>query len=69
MIWTAIFQNAVTTGNFSRAIVFDGPFEKELAWEKAVNMEIQGSEVAGIDGDFLFCITKGSHEIWSPDCE
>ena len=69
MIYTAIYQNSKYLGEFSRAVVFNASFDRQEAWEKACEMEIQGSEVAGIDGDYLFCLVRGDHEVWSPRVE
>jgi len=68
MTYTAIFQNA-ETGEFSRSVVFNASFNRKEAWKSAVDMQCPGSEVAGVDGDYLFCLTKGSQEVWSPDTE
>ena len=68
MIYTAIFQNA-ENGEFSRSVVFDASYSKQEAWEAATNMQCPGSEIAGVDGDYLFCLVKGSQEVWHPDTE
>ena len=68
MIYTAIFQNA-ETGDFSRAVVFNASFNRQEAWQKALEMQCPGSEVAGVDEDYLFCLVAGSQEVWSPDTE
>ena len=69
MIWTAIYQNSKYLGEFSRSVVFNASFDRREAWGKAIEMEIQGSEVAGIDGDYLFCLVRGDQEVWSPSVE
>ena len=69
MIYTAIYQNAKHLGEFSRAVVFNASFNRQEAWEKAVEMEIQGSELDEIDGDYLFCLVGGDQGVWSPSVE
>lgn len=75
MIYTAIFQNA-ENGEFSRSVVFDASYSKQEAWEAATNMqhpveprERSPQSLAGVDGDYLFCLVKGSQEVWHPDTE
>ena len=69
MMYTAIYQNSEYPGDFSRAINFNSSFNRHEAWKKALEMEEVGSEVAGVDGDYLFCLVSGSHEVWTPDTE
>ena len=68
MIYTAIFQSS-ETGDFSRAVVFNSSFNRQEAWKQALELQEVGSEVAGIDGDYLFCLVTGAQEVWSPDTE
>jgi len=69
MIYTAIYQNAMYLGEFSRAVTFSCSFDRQEAWNKALEMEEVGSDVAGVDGDYLFCLIAGSQEVWTPDTE
>lgn len=68
MTYTAIFQNA-ETGDFSRSVVFNASFNRREAWQRALELQEVGSEVATSRRDYLFCLTKGSQEVWSPDTE
>lgn len=68
MIYTAIFQNA-ETGDFSRSVTFDASYSRKEAWAMALEMQCPGSEVAGVDEDYLFCLVSGAQEVWSPDTE
>lgn len=59
MIYTAIYWSTCS-GEFSRAVVFNASYDKEDAWNSALEM------LGKHEWEMLVCLVPGSHETWAP---